>query len=82
MTAIGSLQNEATSSLVELTTLSLLLSVDDSNPNAKNTRQTVIPCAKYPSLLKDSKVLARQTKSAYTDSASIFVMFLEGRKCK
>lgn len=82
MTAIGSLQREAASTLAEVTSLSLLLSVDDSNPNAKDTKQTVIPCAKYPSLLKESTLLAQQTKSAYTDSASFFVTFLAGRKCK
>jgi len=81
MTAIGSLQNEAASTLAEVTSLSLLLSVDDSKPNAKDTKQTVIPCAQYPSLLKESAALAHQTKSAYTDSASLFVTFLTGRKC-
>ena len=82
MTAISSLQSEAASTLAEVTYLSLLLSVDDSNPNAKDTKQTVIPCALYPSLLRESTALAHQTKSAYTDSASFFVTFLTGRKCK
>ncbi len=82
MTAISSLQSEAVSTLAEVTSLSLLLSVDDSKPNAKDTKQTVIPCAQYPSLLKESTALAHQTKSAYTDSASFFVTFLAGRKCR
>lgn len=82
MTAITSLQSEAASTLVETTTLSLLLSVDDSNPNAKDTKQTLIPCMQYPALLKESTVLAQQTKSAYTDSASLFVKFLGEHKCK
>ena len=82
MTAIGSLQSEAASTLAEVTSLSLLLSVDDTNPNAKDTKQTVIPCAKFPWLLKETTVLAQRAKSAYTDSASLFVTFLAGRKCK
>ena len=77
-----SLQSEAASTLAEATSLWLLLSVDDSNPDAKDTKQTVIPCAAYPTLLKESTALAQQTKSAYTDSASFFVKFLGGRKCK
>ncbi len=82
MTAISSLQSEAASTLAEATSLWLLLSVDDSNPNAKDTKQTVISCAEYPALLKESTALAKQTKSAYTESASFFVTFLGGRKCK
>lgn len=82
MTAISSLQSEAASTLAEVTSLSLLLSVDDSNPNAKDTKQTVIPCAQFAALLRESTALAQQTKSAYTDSASFFVKFLSGRKCK
>ena len=82
MTAISSLQSEAASTLAEATSLWLLLSVDDSNPNSKDTKQTAIPCSDYPALLKESTALAHQTKSAYTDSASFFVTFLGGRKCK
>jgi len=82
MTAISSLQDEAASTLAEAASLSLLLSVDDSNPNAKDTKQTLIPCRLYPSLLKESITLARQTKSAYTTSASLFVTFLSGHRCK
>ena len=82
MTAMSSLQSEAASTLAEATSLWLLLSVDDSNPSAKDTKQTVIPCSDYPALLKESTALAHQTKSAYTDSASFFVTFLGGRKCK
>lgn len=82
MTAMSSLQSEAASTLAEATSLWLLLSVDDGNPNAKDTKQTVIPCAEYPALLEESTALAQQTKSAYTESASFFVTFLGGRKCK
>lgn len=82
ITAISSLQSEAASTLAEATTLSLLLSVDDSNPNAKDTKQTVIPCAQYSALLRESTALAQQTRSAYTDAASFFVKFLEGHRCK
>jgi hypothetical protein len=82
MTAISSLQDEAASTLAEAASLSLLLSVDDSNPNAKDTKQTLIPCRLYPSLLKESTALAQQTKSAYTTSASLFVTFLSGHRCK
>lgn len=82
MTAISSLQSEAASSLAEITSLSLLLSVDDSDPNAKNTKQTVIPCAQFPALLRESTALAQQTASAYTDSASLFAKFLTGHRCK
>ena len=82
MTAMSSLQSEAASTLAEATSLWLLLSVDDGSSNAKDTKQSVIPCAEYPALLKESTALAKQTKSAYTDSASFFVTFLGGRKCK
>ena len=82
MTAMSSLQSEAASTLAEATTLWLLLSVENNNPNAKDTKQTVIPCAAFPALLKESTALAQQTKSAYTDSASFFVQFLRGHKCK
>jgi hypothetical protein len=82
MTAINLLQSEAASSLAEITTLSLLQAVDDSNPAATNTRQTLIPCSQYPNLLKESTALAQQTKSAYTTPASLFVKFLGGHRCK
>jgi hypothetical protein len=82
LTAINTLQNEAASTLAEITSLSLLLSVDDSDPKAKDTKQTLIPCSQYPALLKQSTDLSHQTKSAYTESASFFVVFLEGRKCE
>lgn len=82
MTAISSLQSEAASTLAQMTSFWLLLSVDVSNPHAKDTKQTVIPCALYPSLLKESTELANQPQSAYTDVASFFVKFLGGHRCK
>lgn len=82
ITAMTALQSEAASTLAEMTSFSLLLSVDTSNPNAKDTKQTLIPCTQYPELLKQSTVLSQQTKSAYTDSASFFVAFLGGHRCK
>lgn len=82
MTAMNSLQSEAASTLAQMTSLSLLLSVDSSDLNAKDTKQTLIPCSQYPALPRQSTALSKQTKSAYTDSAAFFVTFLERRKCK
>jgi hypothetical protein len=82
MTAISSLHNEAALTLAEVTSLSLILSVDNSNANAKDTKQTLIPCAQFSALLRESTALSQQTKSDYTDSASFFVKFLSGRRCR
>lgn len=82
MTAISRLQNEAASTLSEVTAFSLLLSVEDDNSKAKDTKQTLLPCVQFNDLKTRSATLARQTKSAYTDVASLFITFLNGHKCK
>ncbi|WP_433965158.1 hypothetical protein [Tunturiibacter gelidiferens] len=82
ITAMNALQHEAALNIAEATTFSLMLSVDRSDPAAKNTAQTVLACDQYADLKKSSAALAGDTKSAYTNAASLFVSFLDGHKCR
>jgi hypothetical protein len=82
MTAMTSLQQEAATTLAEMTSFSLLMSVDMTDPDAKDTKLTLIPCDQYEDLKAKSIALSHETKSAYTDTAGFFVTFLDGHTCK
>lgn len=82
ITSITSLQQEAASTLAQMTTFSLLMSVDTSDPTAKDTKQTVLSCEQFREIRATSTALTHETKSAYTVAASFFVTFLDGHKCK
>jgi len=82
MTAINSLQQEAAANLMETVAYALMMSVDLSDPNAKDTQQTVLSCEEFGELKAKSAAFSNETKSAYTDSASLFAAFLDGHKCK
>ncbi len=85
MTAMSSLQSEAASTLAEATSLSLLRSVDEQQPEREGYKaDRMIPCVRRtPTLLKESTALARPDQRVPTRiSASFFVKFLGGRKCK
>jgi hypothetical protein len=82
ITAMTSLQQEAATTLAEMTTFSLLMSVDMTNPDAKNTKLTLIPCEQYKDLKAKSTALSHETKSAYTDTAAFYVTSFDGHTCK
>ena len=81
MTAITSLQQEAAETLLETTTYALMMSVDLSDPNAKETKQTVLSCEEFNALKAKSTAFSQETKSAYTDAASLISAFLDGHQC-
>jgi hypothetical protein len=82
ISAMNALQQEAVDSLTEVTTLSLLLSVDDSDPNAKDSSQTLLSCKEFDDLNERSHTIAKSAKSGYSDTASLFATFFESHKCK
>jgi hypothetical protein len=82
MTAMTSLQQEAADSLLQVTSLSLMETVDVSDPSAKNTSQTLLSCTEFEDIRKRSTELSHGAKSAYSDAASLFVSFVDGHKCK
>lgn len=81
LTTMKALQQEAADTIFQVTPFSLMLSVDLSKPDAKNTALTVLPCEEFDKLKNESADLSHSTKSAYTDAASLFVMFFESHKC-
>jgi hypothetical protein len=56
--------------------------VDVSDPTAKDTSQRLLSCTEFEDIRKRSTELAHSTKSAYSDTASLFISFVDGHKCK
>lgn len=79
--AMEAKQNDAAESLMMAVTESLLLSVDLSNMQAKNTVKTVLSCDEFKDLQKESTAILGEEKSAYRNSASLVVDFLNGHEC-
>ncbi|WP_157466836.1 hypothetical protein [Edaphobacter aggregans] len=81
ISSISKTQDEAADTLIQMTTLSLMLSVDLRNPNAKNTEETLLSCKESEDLRKISAPIAAGKQSAYQGPATLFLKFLEGHKC-
>jgi hypothetical protein len=79
--AMEAKQNDAAESLMMAVIESLLLSVDLSNMQAKNTVKTVLSCDEFQDLRKESTAIQGEEKSAYRNSASLVVDFLNGHEC-
>jgi hypothetical protein len=79
--AMEAKQNEAAESLMMAVTQSLLLSVDLSNMHAKNTVKTILSCGEFKDLRKESIAVMGRGTSAYRNSASLVVDFLNGHEC-
>lgn len=82
ITAMNALQREAAETILQAVSLSLMESVDLSDPSAKDTVQTVLTCDEFDDLKSRSLPPLPDHKTAYTDAVSLFVSFLEGHKCK
>ena len=82
MTAIQGRQQGAAETLIQTTTYALMVTVDLSHPDTKDTTQTVLSCDEFEALKVQSTAFAKESKSAYTDVASLITSFLEGHRCK
>jgi hypothetical protein len=82
LSAIHALQMEAGESLVEMTTMSLMLAVDLSDVKAKNTAKTLMSCEEFKDLRTRSDALMKREDSIYRQNASLFLKFIDGHECK
>jgi len=82
MTAIQGRQQRAAETLIQTTTYALIVTVDLSHPDTKDTAQTVLGREEFEALKVQSTASAKESNSAYTDVASLITSFLEGHRCK
>jgi hypothetical protein len=82
LSAMTATQHDAAESLLQGTAMSLMLAVDLTDATAKNTPKTLLSCNEFDELRTRSAALAKTGTSAYTDSASLFVTFLDGHQCQ
>jgi hypothetical protein len=82
MSAITAQQHEAVEDLVQSTTFSLILAVDNHDPNAKTTEYTVLSYMERGELLSIVTSLAKGERNAYRAPAWLIQEFLTGHKCR
>jgi hypothetical protein len=82
LSARAATQKEAAESLLEATTMSLILAVDLTDPAAKTTAKSLLSCNEFGDLRTRSSAVSKAEKSAYTDCASLFITFLDGHECR
>lgn len=75
-------QQEAAETLIQTSTMSLMLAIDFTNKAATNTAQTTLLCREYVDLQESAATVTKGDKNAYADAAGLFVTFLKSHKCK
>lgn len=74
-------QNEAATNILEMTTYTLLLSVDLSDKNAKTTEYLAMTCAEKAELESGVESLTTKPESAFTTPATFIKKVLTEHKC-
>jgi hypothetical protein len=74
-------QNEAATNILEMTTYTLLLSVDVSDKKAKTTEYLAMTCAEKADLERSVESLATKSESAFTTPATFVKKVLTEHKC-